>query len=122
MTTKTAIVIYSDPKSGSEEALGRLFNGLAYAHELKANREEVKVAFAGTGTRWPEIISHLDHPAYGLFNSIKDSVLGVSCGCAELFGAKKVELPLLKDNPLPGTDGTLSLHKLTQQGFNILSF
>ena len=26
---KTSIVIFSDPKNGSEEALGRVFNGLA---------------------------------------------------------------------------------------------
>lgn len=29
---KTAIIVLSDPKSGSEEALGRVFNALAAAH------------------------------------------------------------------------------------------
>ena len=31
---KTAIIILSDPKSGSEEALGRVFNALALASEV----------------------------------------------------------------------------------------
>lgn len=32
---KTAIIIMSDPKSGSEESLGRVFNALALASECK---------------------------------------------------------------------------------------
>ena len=51
---KTAVVIMSDPKSGSEEALGRVFNGLAVASECKEKGDEVAVVFNGAGTRWPE--------------------------------------------------------------------
>jgi hypothetical protein len=50
---KTAIIILSDPKSGSEEALGRVFNALALASECKQKGDEVAVVFNGTGTRWP---------------------------------------------------------------------
>lgn len=32
---KAAIVVLADPKSGSEEALGRLFNALAAAYDFK---------------------------------------------------------------------------------------
>jgi len=32
---KAAIVVLSDPNANSEEALGRVFNGLATAYELK---------------------------------------------------------------------------------------
>ena len=32
---KTAIIVMSDPKNGSEEALGRVFNALALAAECK---------------------------------------------------------------------------------------
>ena len=45
--TKTAIILYSDPKSGSEEALGRLFNGLFLAYELKEKKQDVAGIFQG---------------------------------------------------------------------------
>lgn len=32
---KTAIVVLSDPKSNTEEALGRVFNALAAAYDFK---------------------------------------------------------------------------------------
>ncbi len=32
---KTAIVVLSEPKAGSEEALGRVFNALAAAYDFK---------------------------------------------------------------------------------------
>ena len=38
---KTAIIILSDPQSGSEEALGRVFNALALASECTHNGDEV---------------------------------------------------------------------------------
>ncbi|WP_394678583.1 hypothetical protein [uncultured Sphingobacterium sp.] len=48
---KTAIIILSDPKAGSEEALGRVFNALASAYEFKHAGEDVKIIFQGTGIR-----------------------------------------------------------------------
>lgn len=44
---KTAIIILSEPSSDSDEALGRLFNALATAHELKSKGHDVKVCFQG---------------------------------------------------------------------------
>ncbi len=49
---KTAIVILSDPKGG-DESLGRLFNGLATAHEAMQAGDQVEIVFNGAGTRWP---------------------------------------------------------------------
>ena len=62
---KTAIVVLSDPKNGGEEALGRLFNGLAAAYDIKQTGGKVSILFQGTGTRWPSLISKADHPAHG---------------------------------------------------------
>lgn len=122
---KPAIIIMSDPKSG-DEALGRLFNGLATAYESKANGDEVTVAFLGTGSRWPEIVSKNDHPANALFEEVKGSIAGVSCGCADVFGAsdgvKACGVNLLKDNPIPGTTGMASLRKYINEGYTVLSF
>jgi hypothetical protein len=122
---KTAIIIMSDPKSG-EEALGRLFNGLATAYESKTNGDEVTVAFLGTGSRWPEIVSKSDHPANALFEEVKGSIAGVSCGCADVFGAadsvKACGVNLLTDNPIPGTTGMASLRKYVNEDYTVLSF
>lgn len=123
---KTAIVIMSDPKHGSEEALGRVFNALAMASECKQKGDEVAVVFNGTGTRWPAELSKLSHPANGLYNSVRDVVQGASCGCADVFGAKEsVEsfgVPLKKDYPLTGTSGLLSLRRYVSEGWNTVVF
>ncbi|MDA0692743.1 MAG: DsrE family protein [Nitrospinae bacterium] len=122
---KTAIIVMSDPKSG-DEAFGRLFNGLATAYESKTQGDDVTVAFLGAGSRWPEIVSKADHPAHALFEEIKGSIAGVSCGCADVFGAsegvKACGVNLLKDNPIPGTNGVASLRKYVKEGYTILSF
>lgn len=123
---KTAIVILSDPKNGSEEALGRLFNGLAAAYEYKQRGHEVSVIFQGAGTRWAGELVKKDHPAYALFGAVKDKVAGVSCGCADVFGAREdaqaCGLDLITDNPIPQTSGVASLARLTSEGYTIITF
>lgn len=123
---KTAIIIMSDPKSGSEEALGRVFNALAVAAESKQKGDEVAVVFNGAGTRWPAELTKLTHPANGLYNSVRDVVQGASCGCADVFGAKDaVEacgVPLKKDNALAGTSGLLSLRQYLVDGWQTIVF
>ena len=49
---KAAIIVLSDPKSGSDEALGRLFNALACAYDFKQRGDDVTLLFQGTATRW----------------------------------------------------------------------
>ena len=104
---KAVIIALSDPKNGSEEALGRVFNALALASECKPKGDEVAVVFNGTGTHWPAELIKLSHPANGLYNSVRDVVQGASCGCAEDFGAtgsiKSCGVPMVKDDALAGT-------------------
>lgn len=119
---KTAIIVLSDPKSGSEESLGRVFNALAAAYEYKTKGEEVQILFQGAGTRWPEELQNDDHPAHDLFKEVEDTVAGVSCGCADVFGAEPSGFDLIKENDVPDTTGLPSLNKLHQEGFNILTF
>ncbi len=123
---KAAIVILSDPKSGSEESLGRVFNALAAAYDFKQQGDEVTVRFQGTGTRWVGELSKAEHPAHDLFEAVKDTVAGVSCGCADVFGsseeAVKSGFELIKDNPVPGTSGLASLRKLAADGYTVLTF
>jgi len=123
---KAAIVVFSDPKSGSEESLGRVFNALAAAYDFKQKGDDVTILFQGAGTRWAGELTKADHPAHGLFEAVKDKVAGVSCGCADVFGAtaeaKKNGFELIKDNPVPSTGGLPSFRKLTSDGYTILTF
>ncbi|GJL66134.1 MAG: hypothetical protein NPIRA05_11050 [Nitrospirales bacterium] len=123
---KAAIVIFSDPKNGSEEALGRVFNGLAAAYDFKQAGDEVSILFQGAGTRWIGELNQKQHPAHDLFEAVKDQVAGVSCGCADVFGAseeaEKSGFDLIKENPVPGTRGVASLRKFVAEGSTILTF
>ncbi len=123
---KAAIIILSDPKSGSEEALGRVFNALAAAYDFKQKGNEVTVLFQGAGTRWPSELSKDDHPAHGLYETVSDTVAGISCGCADVFGAtadaESTGLELIKENRVPGTGGLPSLQKLVSEGYTVLTF
>jgi hypothetical protein len=122
---KIAIVVLSDPKNG-DEALGRVFNALAVAQESLQRSDEVEVVFNGTGSRWPEELSKVSHPANALYNSVRETVKGVSHGCAVVFGAAKgVEacgVPLLKDKPLAGTPGISDLRRYSAEGWHTLIF
>ncbi len=123
---KTAIVVLSDPKSGSEESLGRVFNALAAAYDFKQRKDDVQVLFQGAGTRWPGELTKPEHPAHAVFEAVKDTVAGVSCGCADVFGARQEAeasgFDLITENPLPGTSGLPSIRRLVSEGYNILTF
>ncbi len=123
---KAAIVILSDPKSGSEESLGRLFNGLAAAYDFKSRGDDVTVLFQGAGTRWAGEVTKPDHPVHGLFEAVKDNVAGVSLACATAFGAKEDAgrngFDFVHENLVPGTEGLPSLRTLSADGYTVLTF
>lgn len=123
---KAAVIILSDPKSGSEESLGRLFNALAAVYDFKQRGADVQLLFQGAGTRWAGELVNKEHPAYELFVSVKDKVAGVSCGCADVFGAQEgvaaSGFDLISDNAVPHTTGLPSLARLTEEGYSILTF
>ncbi|OJJ15452.1 hypothetical protein BKI52_39240 [marine bacterium AO1-C] len=120
--SKTAIVVLSEPKAGSEEALGRVFNALAAAYDFKNAGEDVKILFQGAGTRWPAELQKADHPANNLYKAIEDKIEGISCACADVFGAEPAGLDLIKNNPVPGTSGLPSFVNLQKDGFNVITF
>lgn len=123
---KTAIIVLSDPKNGSEEALGRIFNALAAAYDFKQKGDDVTLLFQGTGTRWAAELGKEAHPAHALYQEVRDTVAGASCGCAAVFGATeelaKSGLDLIDDNPVPGTPGLPSLRNLMSEGYAVLTF
>lgn len=123
---KAAIIIFSDPTHGGEEALGRAFNGLAAAYDFKQNHVEVAIYFQGTGTRWVSHLTKVGHPLYTLYAAVSELVVGVSCGCAEVFGAREEAetqgFTLVTDNRIPGTSGLPSIARLSRDGYTIFSF
>jgi len=59
------------------------------AYDFKTQWDDVTVLFQGAGTRWIGELTKADHPAHELFEAIKDTAAGVSCGCADVFGASE---------------------------------
>lgn len=122
---KTAIVVLCDPKSG-EEALGRLFNALAAAYDLKQRKYDVDILFQGAGTRWAGHLTRPEHPAHALYCAVADKVAGVSSGCSEVFGARGEALAngftLVSGNAVPGTSGLPSLASYVADGSVVLTF
>lgn len=123
---KLAIVIMSDPANGSEESLGRAINAMALAHEHRSAGDEVALLFKGAGTRWPEQLSKLGHPANALYNAVRETVAGASCACAERYGAteglKAAGVPVVNTTALPGTSGVLGLRPYLADGWQTLVF
>ena len=124
-STKTAIVVLSDPRGG-EEALGRVFNALAAAYDFKQQKQDVQLIFQGTGTRWTGLLTNADHPAHALYKAVEDTIAGVSAGCAVVFGARddaeRHRFSLMTTNPVPGTPGLASLANYAADGYTILTF
>ncbi len=124
--SKTAIIIYSDPKAGTEEGLGRLFNALFLAYELQEKKRDVAMIFQGAGARWPAELVKPDHPAHALFEAVKGTVAGICGGCADVFGAtedaRKTGLKLDYDKVMPGTPGILDVSHYLDRGYAIVTF
>ncbi|WP_186402452.1 DsrE family protein [Sphingopyxis sp. P1IMeth2] len=124
--TKTAIIIYADPKSGADEALGRLFNALFLAYELKEKQQEVAIIFQGAGTRWPAELVKPDHPGHALYGAVSGLIAGVCGGCADVFGAtedaRKTGLKLDYEKAIPGTPGILDVSTYLDQGYGLVTF
>ncbi len=63
---------------------------------------------------------------HGLFEAAKDVVAGVSCACADVFGAtdaaEESGFELIKDNAVPDTAGLPSLAKPITDGYTVLTF
>ena len=124
-STKTAIVVPSDPGAG-EEALGRLFNALAATYDFKQKDQDVQLLFQGTGTRWTGLLTETDYPAHALYKAVEDKVAGVSAGCAVAFGAtddaERNGFSLITTDSVPGTPGLPSLASYAADGYSILTF
>lgn len=122
---KTVIVVFADPKPGTEEALGRVFNALFLAYELKQKSQEFDLVFQGAGVRWPAELALPQHPAHALYEAVRENI--VACGgCADVFGAREGLAPtgvkLVSDMSIPGTSGVLDLSAHLLAGNRLVTF
>lgn len=126
MTTKTAVVVFSDPKSGSDEALGRPFDALFLVYELKEKGQDVALIFQGAGVRWASEVVKPDHPANGLYKAVSNKLAGVCGGCADVFGATQdvqaAGLALVRQREILGTSGVIDLSDYLDKGYRLLVF
>jgi hypothetical protein len=124
--TKIAVVILSDPKTGSEEALGRVFNGLVVALDAKQRGHTVTVLLQGTATRWAGLLTDKAHPLNALYEAVKDSIAGVSAGCSDFFGArdaaKSHNFTFVSECAVPGTSGLPSIASRIADGYQVVTF
>jgi sulfur relay (sulfurtransferase) complex TusBCD TusD component (DsrE family) len=124
--SRTAIVVFSDPVSGGDEALGRVFNALFLTLELVEKDQDVALIFQGAGTRWPDRLSQPDHPANALYNRVQPAVAGVCGACADVFGATKnvaaTGLPLVRERHIAGVGEVIDLSRYLDQGYRLVTF
>ncbi|WP_243384543.1 DsrE family protein [Geothrix alkalitolerans] len=124
--SKTAIVVFADPKPGTDEAFGRLSNALILTSDLKQRGEEVALVFQGAGTRWAAEVTKADHPMHGLFRSVEDKFAGVCNACAAAYDtlneAEASGLPVTGDFMVPGIGRLISLGEYITKGYQIVLF
>ena len=122
---KTVVVVFSDPRPRSDEALGRLFNALFLTLELKEKKRDVTLVFQGAGTHWIAEASKPEHPTHALYAAVKDKVL-VCGGCADVFGAtaqaESAGARLIRDKQIPGTPGVLDLSRYLDENARLITF
>jgi hypothetical protein len=107
-STKTAVLVLSDPAVGGDEPLGRVFNALAAAYDLdQAGHTPFGFNFRMRGPRWPQLLNSPSYPDYDLYQAVRHKAADASYGCAPVFGATEgvaaSGLELIKDNPVPGS-------------------
>lgn len=122
---KTVIVVFSDPKPGTDEALGRLFNALFLTIELKDKQQDVTLIFQGAGSRWVGELAKPEHPAHALYAAVEDKVL-VCGGCADVFNATaQAEMAgarLVRERKIPGVPEILDLSRYLDENARLLTF
>lgn len=123
---KTAVIILTDPKAGTDESVARLLNALALADEARRSGDTVEIAFAGSGTRWPAELTKPTHPAHARYQALRELVRGASRSCAARHETtcelETAGIALVGDNAVAGTPGVLSLRRYYAEGWNVALF
>ncbi|MDQ8202946.1 hypothetical protein [Pelagicoccus sp. SDUM812003] len=123
---KTAIIILTDAKDATQEALTRMLNALAMADECRRAGDELAIAFVGSGTRWPAKLSELGHPANAIYDRLRPHIVGASRSCAvrneAVEGLESAGIALVGDNEVEGMAGVFSIRRYLAEGWNVVTF
>lgn len=116
---KAAVFVFADV--GTHESLGRVVNALELVKQFKEAKDDVKIYFDGTGTKWIQELSKSDHIAHGLHEAVKDKVEGACLFCATAFGAKD-KIKECKVQLVDEKDQHIDVRKLVADGYIIMNF
>ncbi|NOS61466.1 MAG: hypothetical protein HOO66_00225 [Nitrosarchaeum sp.] len=116
---KVAVFVFADV--GTHEGLGRVVNALESVKQFKEAKDDVKIYFDGTGTKWIQELSKSDHIAHGLHEAVKDKVEGACLFCATAFGASKTAQQC-KVELIDEKDQHIDVRKLVADGYMIMNF
>ena len=117
--SKVAIVVLSDNEGN--EALGRIVNALTAAKEYKDAGDDIQVVFSGAGTKWVADLYDPKHKLHGLFRELHEQVSGACGYCADAFGVSD-SVKVAGVGRLEEYGTNMSYRKLTQEGYQILTF
>ena len=126
VTTKAAIIIFSDPKHTGEEAIERRLDAMSPALELKAKGLQAELLLQGAGVRWPAEIVCPEHPAHALFQAVSDIMAGICVGYVDAFdatdSAAATGLQLIRQKAITGTFGIAALSRYLDDGYRLVTF
>jgi hypothetical protein len=124
--TESAIVVFSDPATGGDEALGRALNAMFLTLELAERGQSPALLFQGAGTRWPAALSAPDHPGHALYQAVRPHVAGICGACANVFGAAEGAaasgLTVRRDRSVAGVEGLLDLSAYLDADYRLIVF
>lgn len=116
---KVLLIIYAGKET--HEGMGRVFNALIAAKELKEAKHDVSLIFDGAGTEWLADIMQESSQMHQLYQTLKDNI---SAACDFCAGAFKVKEQLQAQKaPLVGQyEGHPSFRKYVEEGYQIVTF
>lgn len=117
--SKAALIVLADTETHAD--LGRVFNALVTAKELKESNDDVRLIFDGAGTKWPGVLADPEHQAHSAYQAVASVVAGTCKFCAKQFeaeeGVQQAQVPFLDEY-----EGHPSLRALVADGYQIITF
>jgi hypothetical protein len=117
--TRAALVVLADTEA--PDGLGRVVNAMITAKELKESGDEVALVFDGAGTKWVAALNEDEHRYHGLFEDVRDRIVGACAYCARAFGVKE-EVESADVELLDDFEEHPSLRSYLADGYHVLTF
>lgn len=116
---KVLFVVYAGKES--HEGMGRVFNALMAAKELKQAKHDVSIIFDGAGTEWLADIMQESSQMYSLYQALKDNIVAACDFCSVAFKVKE-QLEAKKAPLVNEYEGHPSFRKYVEEDYQIITF